>query len=80
MRLAINAGSRVFFSRTFKPLFPKRYVSNSKGKPEPSFWGEKKSLFAIGKKQFGLGGYYRLAAIASFKYISDFIDIGVFTI
>ena len=44
----------------------------------PSYGGTD-VLYAIGKNQFGLGGYYRLgdAAIASFKYISDFIDVGV---
>ena len=36
-------------------------------------------VYSLGNNQFGLGGYYRLgdAAIASFKYFSDFIDVGI---
>ena len=75
MRLAINAGSRVFIKNL--TLLP-RGMFQIQGNQSQVIGGTD-VLYAIGKNQFGLGGYYRLgdAAIASFKYISDFIDIGV---
>ena len=75
MRLAINAGSRVFIKNL--TLLP-RGMFQIQGN-QTQVIGGTDVLYAIGKNQFGLGGYYRLgdAAIASFKYISDFIDVGV---
>ena len=68
MRLAINAGSRVFI----KTLPSSRGMFQVQGN-QTKLLEEQMFCMPLGKNQFGLGGYYRLgdAAIASFKYISD---------
>ena len=75
LRLAINAGSRVYIKNL--TLLP-RGMFQIQGN-QSQIIGGTDVVYSLGNNQFGLGGYYRLgdAAIASFKYFSDFIDVGI---
>tara|TARA_B100001939_G_scaffold148446_2_gene128470 strand:+ start:2481 stop:4571 length:2091 start_codon:yes stop_codon:yes gene_type:complete len=75
LRLAINAGSRVYIKNL--TLLP-RGMFQLQGN-QSQIIGGTDVVYSLGNNQFGLGGYYRLgdAAIASFKYFSDFIDVGI---
>ena len=59
MRLAINAGSRVFIKNL--TLLP-RGMFQIQGN-QTQVIGGTDVLYAVGKNQFGLGGYYRLGML-----------------
>ena len=72
LRLAINAGSRVYIKNL---AVCQEECSNYKEINHKL--GGTDVVYSLGNNQFGLGGYYRLgdAAIASLKYFSTLLTL-----